>query len=172
MNRSYSKIRHIQESNLMLENRRLMENNRLFLMEGNQNSINNQFINNYVNAVRAAFPDYANTEGFKDSSSSGTPNTATIFGQTFYTVPLTLPDQADKVLSFLSAIQNRVIGIGDPRKDGQARCIRSIRKGNEQFPEGHGCFDFQNTNKANFPKYAAMNAAYDNLYNNIRSIQK
>jgi len=33
MNRSYSKIRHIQEANLMLENRRLVENNRSFLME-------------------------------------------------------------------------------------------------------------------------------------------
>lgn len=33
MRRSYSKIRHIQESNLMLENRRLVENNRSFLME-------------------------------------------------------------------------------------------------------------------------------------------
>lgn len=33
MNKSFSKIRHIQETNLMLENRRLVENNRSFLME-------------------------------------------------------------------------------------------------------------------------------------------
>lgn len=33
MNRSYSKIRHIQEANLLMENRRLVENNRSFLME-------------------------------------------------------------------------------------------------------------------------------------------
>lgn len=171
MNRSYSKIRHIQESNLMLENRRLVENNRLFLMEGNEKSINNELINNYVNAVRAAFPEYKSSDGFRDAS-QGNGKEATIFGQTFYTVPLTLPTQTKQVLSFLSAIQNRVIGIGDPNKNQQASCIRSIRKGNEQFQEGHGCFDFQNTNKANFPKYAAMNAAYDNLYNNIRSIQK
>lgn len=33
MNRSYSKIRHIQESNLMLENRRIKEKSRQLLME-------------------------------------------------------------------------------------------------------------------------------------------
>jgi hypothetical protein len=37
MNRSYSKIRHIQEANLMLESRRLVSNNRLFLMEQDAN---------------------------------------------------------------------------------------------------------------------------------------
>jgi len=37
MNRSYSKIRHIQESNLMLESRKLKEKSRHLLMEGSEN---------------------------------------------------------------------------------------------------------------------------------------
>lgn len=39
MNRSYSKIRHIQESNLMLESRRLEEKSRHLLMEAVQSVI-------------------------------------------------------------------------------------------------------------------------------------
>jgi len=55
MNRSYSKIRHIQEANLMLESRRLVENNRSFLMEQTiANNIAPLFVNEF-NRVMAAY---------------------------------------------------------------------------------------------------------------------
>jgi len=169
MNRSFSKIRHIQEANLLMENRRLVENNRLFLMESDQKSINTQLVNNYVNAVKAAMPDYSNVEGFKDSSQNN--GTATIFGQTFYTTPLTLPNQKDKVLGFLQAIRNQVIGVGVQGKELQARCIPQIKNGTS-FKDGHACFSFQNTNGKFFQNYAKMNAEYDALVNSINNIQK
>jgi len=60
MKRSISKIRHIQEANLILENRMLMENNKLVLME--QTIANTQataFINEF-NRVMTAYkmPSY------------------------------------------------------------------------------------------------------------------
>jgi hypothetical protein len=55
MNRSFSKIRHIQEANLMLENRRLVENNRSFLTEQTiANNIAPLFVNEF-NRVMAAY---------------------------------------------------------------------------------------------------------------------
>ena len=55
MNRSFSKIRHIQEANLMLESRRLVENNRSFLMEQTiANNIAPLFVNEF-NRVMAAY---------------------------------------------------------------------------------------------------------------------
>jgi hypothetical protein len=169
MNRSFSKIRHIQEANLLMETRRLVENNRSFLIESDQNSINTQLVNNYVNAVKTAMTDYSNVEGFKDSSQNN--GTATIFGQTFYTTPLTLPNQKDKVLTYLRTIQDRVIGIGVQGKELQARCIPQIKNGTS-FKDGHACFSFQNTNGKFFQNYAKMNAAYDALVNSINNIQK
>jgi len=165
MNRSYSKIRHIQQSNLMLETKRVVEKNRLFLIEEDEKSINNQLINNYVNAVRNAFPEYANTEGFKDSSTTGT---ATIFGKEFYITPLTLPKEKSRVLSNLQKIQGSVIGKNEKGKELQSTCIPKINNANYEFKDSF-CVSF-NSNNANFGKYAAMNTAYDNLYNNINNI--
>jgi len=152
----------------MLETKRLVEKNRLFLIEGDEKSINNQLINNYVNAVKNAFPDYANTEGFKDSSSSSIPRTATIFGKEFYITPLTLPKEKSRVLSNLQKIQGSVIGKNEKGKELQSTCIPKINNSNYEFKDSF-CVSF-NSNKSNFEKYAAMNTAYDNLYNNINNI--
>ena len=55
MNRSFSKIRHIQEANLLMENRRLVENNRSFLTEQViANTIAPLFVNEF-NRVMAAY---------------------------------------------------------------------------------------------------------------------
>jgi hypothetical protein len=55
MNKSYSKIRHIQEANLMLEKRGLVKNNRSFLMEQTiENEIAPLFVNEF-NRVMAAY---------------------------------------------------------------------------------------------------------------------
>lgn len=60
MNRSYSKIRHIQESNLMLENRRLGEKSKHYLMEQTiANTLAPAFVNEF-NRVMTAYklPSY------------------------------------------------------------------------------------------------------------------
>lgn len=169
MSRSYSKIRHMQQSNLMLENRMFVEKSRQFLMEGSEKDINPNLVNNYVNAVKAAMPDYSNAEGFKDASQNN--GIATIFGQTFYTTPLTLPDQKDRVLNYLRTIQDKVIGVGVKDKELQARCIPQI-KNNTSFKDGHACFSFQTTNGKFFKDYVKMYAAYYALFNSINDSHK
>jgi hypothetical protein len=54
MNKNYSKIRHIQQANLMLEKRGLVKNNRSFLMEQTiENNIAPLFVNEFNRVITA-----------------------------------------------------------------------------------------------------------------------
>jgi len=136
---------------------------RNYLME--ENGFNpTPYVTAYVNAVKSAMPNYSNAEGEKQ-----TPNGSTIFGQTFYNTPMEISKARQTILSNIGKIQGLVIGKGVRGKELQSACIPKITKGNEQFLDGNFCFAFQNTNKANFPKYAAMNTAYNNLFRYIQN---
>jgi hypothetical protein len=160
MNRSYSKIRHIQEANLVLENRRLEEKSKQILMEQADTKLLNQKLERYASSVKRAIIGYENAVGLEQKPDGGT-----MFGQVIYTLPVQFPKDQSKVLSNLQKIRNIVLGVNDPSKKLQYICVPKINSNfSGQFKDAicEG-FNAQLTSQK-LPKYKEMNAAFDDLY--------
>ena len=163
MNKSFSKIRHIQESNILLERRSLQEKNDNRIMEQNSNSAVTSLkpkLDRYVTAVKNAIPGYESALGFEQKTDGGT-----IFGSVIYNLPLQFPKDQSKVLSNLQKIRNTVLGANDPSKKLQYTCLPKINsKFTGQFSDPI-CTPYNTQlNSDNIVKYKEMNAAYDDLY--------
>lgn len=124
-----------------------------------------KYVTPFIAAVQNVFPEYKGQKIEKNTQG------ATLFGQYLYTLPLTMPNDKQKVISNLNKIYGLVIGKGVSGKETQSMCIPKITN-TVDFKEGHGCYAFQTQNKVNFPKYATMNASFNNLTNYINSINE
>jgi len=160
MSRSYSKIRHMQQANFLLENRMFNEKSRQYLMEAEDTSKLEPAITNWINAMNAVY----GTQMKLGKSGNNVNITGGVRDILLYTLPLTFPDDKAKIYPRITngfkTIKSDMAGQDPNKKLLFMTCMPKLASSGGKVPQG--CETVMK-DPSIVTKGNAMNVSYDNL---------